>query len=126
MNGLELRHERLQQELERRQHYRVTASIIAKYRVEGAPEDGVARIANLGMGGARVDFPEELQIPSWVTLELPAAAADPKQKALHLRCQVAWTVAGRSTGPYPTGLQFGALDTATKRRLFEYVAELMG
>lgn len=117
--------ERLRIELEKRQHFRIPTSIAATWRTVDGTESGELRIVNLGLGGARADFPVEPRLAADIIVVLPAQQGTILQSAVEIPASVCWTVANRTTGPFPSGLQFPALDQKLKRRLFEYIAVQM-
>ena len=118
--------ERLAVNLSRRKHFRLECTIRATFEAPSAGARGDLIVRNIGLGGARIDAPVEFPMPCNIALKLPPqdTLADP-QPELELECQVAWTVADRAEGPYPTGIQFGALDENMRRRLFRYLAAVM-
>ena len=118
--------ERLALDLSRRKHFRLECSISAEYVDESGEKSGKLVIRNIGLGGARVDAPVEFPMPFSFLLKMPAqdSMAVP-QPALDLQCHVAWTVADKAEGPYPTGIQFAPLDDRMRQRLFRYLACVM-
>ena len=118
--------ERLALNLSRRKHFRLECSIRASFEAAAADACGDLIVRNIGLGGARIDAPVEFPMPCSMVLKLPAQEATHEpQPELQLQCEVAWTVADRAEGPFPTGIQFGALDEETRRRLFRYLAAVM-
>ncbi len=119
--------ERLALDLSRRKHFRLDCSIDAHFRTRSGGEtiEGDVKLRNIGLGGARIDCDVELPMPCELVLELPELPEAPVTGSLWLDCRVAWTVADRGKGPFPTGLQIVELDEARKKQLFSYIAALM-
>lgn len=113
----------------RRRPTRHDCRLDAEFSVKSSGATGRATIVNLGLGGARVDLPVEVGLPDELTLKfsLPGpqkgggAAA-----ALEVTGRVVWTVADQPTGPFPTGLQFPALDDAARRRIYDFIGSTGG
>ena len=114
--------ERLALDLSRRKHFRVDCDLKVTFRLidDDSRHEGVLR--NIGLGGARLDCDLDLPMPCRLELELPGGADEAK---IVLPCSVAWTVADRGEGPFPTGLQIAPIDEATRKRLFSRVATFM-
>ncbi len=117
---------RLALDLSRRKHFRLECSINTQFEAADADLSGQIIVKNLGLGGARVDAPVELPMPCVMQITLPSqgSGTDP-QPELKLECQVAWTVADRAEGPFPTGIQFTDIDDTKKQSLFRYLAAVM-
>ncbi len=123
---LETAEERLAHDLSRRKHFRLECSVRASIEAPSAELAGDVIIRNIGLGGARVDIPVELPMPCAIRLILPGQNGSlESEPAIELSGQVAWTVADRAEGPFPTGIQFAALDEDCRRKLFRYIACLM-
>lgn len=105
----------------RRIHHRIDCDLEAAFTIDTTGQTGIARCVNIGLGGLRVDFPIEISIPA----EIDLAIALPDGESLEARARVVWTVTDRIDGPYPTGLQFGELQDAQRRRLYDAVGSLM-
>ena len=104
----------------RRRHFRVACRIPASFRVPSTDVDGTAEVVNVGLSGARIDFPVELPMPSHVDVTIRPEGGEP----ITLAAEVAWTVAETENGPYPTGVRFHELDDATCARLEHLVSAL--
>ena len=103
----------------RRRHFRIDCDVSVTFRTAENGPSGTARLANLGLGGARVDFPEELPMPTDLWLSIPFGEA-----TVSVKGRVIWTVMDESGGPVPTGVQFQRLDDATRRSLYDLIGTL--
>ncbi len=118
--------ERLALDMSRRKHFRLSCDVRGEFESADGQMKGNLLVRNIGLGGARIDAPIEFPMPSSFVIKLPAqdSAASP-QPALDLKCKVAWTVADRAEGPFPTGVQFTGIEGAAKQQLFRYLAAIM-
>lgn len=107
----------------RRTHLRVECDLAVGFHLRGTGESGRARMADIGLGGARVDLPVPVRIPETVDLTLDIQEAAP----LQLSGRVVWTVDGSGDGrpSWPTGLQFQTLEDSERRRLHRLVTGLL-
>ena len=104
----------------RRRPHHVACEVLVEYRVRGRDTTGQAAMVGIGLGGARIDFPEEIGLPAEVDLSIPAAGGG----SIDLAARVIWTVAGGEGRPSPTGLRFEHLDHATKQELYDLLGSL--
>ena len=104
----------------RRVYHRVDCDLEATFTIGGTGQTGIARCLNIGLGGLRVDFPTEVNIPAEVDLAIAVGNGE----SLEMRTRVVWTVTDRIDGPYPTGLQFGELPDQQRRRLYDVLGTL--
>jgi hypothetical protein len=113
--------------LGRRRHYRLQCDLETGFRFVGNDTTGKGQLVNIGLGGARMDFPIEVPLPAEVvlTLGLPEAGTRPRID-LELPARVVWTVADQEGGPYPTGVQWRELGDETRSRLHELLRALSG
>ena len=100
-------------------------SIEAGYLLANDDVEGLALVSNLGISGARADFPVEVPVSADLTLRLPAQDEESVQRPLEVPCVVAWTIATTGDEPVPTGLKFSAMTDAVRDRLSIYLARLM-
>ena len=121
----EEKEERLALDLSRRKHFRLECALKAEFEADSIPALGDIIIRNIGLGGARLDSPIEWPMPCRFQLRLPAQLEAGESNALEISCTIAWTVADKAEGPFPTGVQFTNLDEGIKGQLFSYLARMM-
>lgn len=125
MDSYAIKLERLQRELERRQHIRIPVALRVHWENVDDGRTGTADLVSLGLGGARIDFDEEVHLPAVLVVTLPQLEKAPTVRAPILEAHLTWTVADRRTPPFPAGLQFPTLTPEMRKALFVYVAAVM-
>lgn len=125
MDSYAIKLERLQRELERRQHIRIPVTLRVNWENVDDGRTGTADLVSLGLGGARIDFDEEMHLPAVFVVTLPSLEKAPSVKPPILEAHLAWTVADRRLPPFPAGLQFPTLTPEMRHALFVYVAAVM-
>ena len=113
--------------LGRRRHYRLYCELETGFHFLGNDTAGKGELVNVGLGGARVDFPIEVPLPAEVVLTFGLPANGTRARIdLELPARVVWTVADQEGGPFPTGVQWRELSDDTRNQLHELLRALSG
>ena len=125
MESQEARRARLALDLERRVHFRIDCSIVADWRLIDESASGKATLANIGVGGARSEFDQELHANTVLTLSLPPTGKGGEVRPTTLQARVAWTATDDNAEGTATGLQFQFPTPRDREALIGYLIELL-
>ena len=105
-----------------RRHFRVSCQLPVEFHLESMGCRGHAPVVNLGLGGARLELPVEVDLPTELGITIPVEATgdDP----IDLRARVIWTCDDPANATYPTGVQFIGMEEKERQRLYTLIRRL--
>ncbi|MEZ6196997.1 MAG: PilZ domain-containing protein [Planctomycetota bacterium] len=111
------RDERLRRDLERRRSTRVDVDRAIPVRIGEDGDDESARLVNIGVDGARLDFPRGLPAGTTLRLRIPVATGAP----IEIAGAVVWSLAEAQDGGWPAGVAFRGLTEPERARLIDAI-----
>ena len=112
----------------RRSHFRVPCDVEVEFHIEGTDYHGVARAANMGLGGARLDLPIPVRLPATLRLRIhPAILGGEAEKIpiFTISGRIIWTVEHHGGGPFPCGVHFQDMDDESLSSLHRFIGVLL-